>query len=264
MCCVELDPVASALDSLSSAVLLANKTGVLLYLNPSAEQLTLWTRKEATGRDWNQIIAFVDKTGNRLAIDKPEFGAMVRLVNRFGAEVPVHYSLVRAADGRQTLTVTLVPRPHIATVAAPTESAKAGIVMSRKEAEEAIQRNVERGMRQYAAVFVTNRLQIYRQRYGEETAQHLKSIYASFLGKLFGEKAHLYDWAPCGLLLLLDADAQTREDKIRRAAERSVECSLPNSTALISLRAACEVMTTFGDESAEDLIAKLDRASAVD
>lgn len=49
--------LATALDSIGDGVLTADRDGLVTYMNPSAEAITLWKRKEAIGRHLQDVCA---------------------------------------------------------------------------------------------------------------------------------------------------------------------------------------------------------------
>ena len=100
--------LAATLSSIGDAVLATDRQGLITFLNPVAETLTGWPRREAEGKPAEQILKLLDEK-SREAIENP-LGKALRdrvivamhdptlLVSRSGAEMPIEHSASPVRD----------------------------------------------------------------------------------------------------------------------------------------------------------------------
>jgi two-component system, cell cycle sensor histidine kinase and response regulator CckA len=98
----------STLSSIGDAVLATDREGSITFLNPVAETLTGWPRKEARGKTAAEVFHMVDEK-TREPIENPTvrvlrdrvvtaMGEPASLISRSGAEVPVEHSASAVRD----------------------------------------------------------------------------------------------------------------------------------------------------------------------
>ena len=90
---------ASALDSLSDAVIATNAQGGIIFMNPAAETLTGWTLRQVYGKPFSGTFGF----SNTLSSESPTM-----LKTREGHEVPVECRLNSLKDDHNQFTGTVV------------------------------------------------------------------------------------------------------------------------------------------------------------
>jgi PAS domain S-box-containing protein len=93
------DQLATILDSINDAVIGTNELGVVTFINPSAEHLTGWERREALGTHASQVLHVIDETTEAI-IENPvaqvlreqkvvDLGGCISLITKDGKKVPI-------------------------------------------------------------------------------------------------------------------------------------------------------------------------------
>lgn len=108
---LQRDSLQTTLQSIGDAVMVCDDSGIVTMLNPTAEELTGWSRDEAIGRSLSEIFQIIHE-GNRLPIESPvdkvrRLNTAVTLENhtllvrKDGAEIPIDDSgaPIRDRDG---------------------------------------------------------------------------------------------------------------------------------------------------------------------
>ena len=108
---LQRDSLQTTLQSIGDAVMVCDESGIVTMLNPTAEELTGWSRDEAIGRSLSEIFHIIHE-GDRLPIESPvdkvrRLNTAVTLENhtllvrKDGAEIPIDDSgaPIRNRDG---------------------------------------------------------------------------------------------------------------------------------------------------------------------
>jgi diguanylate cyclase (GGDEF)-like protein/PAS domain S-box-containing protein len=102
------------LESIGDAVVSADKNGTITYMNRAAEAMSGWSRADAAGRPFTEVLRIVDRETR--AVARNPMGVAIELnttvgltpnsllVRRDGGEIPIEDSAspIRGADGRVT------------------------------------------------------------------------------------------------------------------------------------------------------------------
>jgi two-component system, cell cycle sensor histidine kinase and response regulator CckA len=100
--------LSSTLSSIGDAVVATDREGRVTFLNPVAETLSGWTRREARGKPAAEVVRFIDEKSHE-PIENPLIRALrdravtamlspASMLSRSGAEVPVEHSASPVRD----------------------------------------------------------------------------------------------------------------------------------------------------------------------
>jgi diguanylate cyclase (GGDEF)-like protein/PAS domain S-box-containing protein len=114
----EMELVQATLNSISDAVMTIDTHGKVIYMNPSAENMTGWSRDKALGLPVNDVLWIIDST-TRLPVDSPLVQAMREnrmvklarsstLVSRNGSEFAIADSSAPIHNAQSSITGAVI------------------------------------------------------------------------------------------------------------------------------------------------------------
>ncbi len=137
------DSLHTTLQSIGDAVVVCDSAGSITLMNPTAEQLTGWSKVEAIGQSLHRVFSIIDE-GTRTAIqiampgrraDNEPLGPTTAaashsiLIRRDGFEIPIDDTIAAIRDSRGVAVGSILVFRSVA---------------ERKEAQDAVQRSEER------------------------------------------------------------------------------------------------------------------------